>query len=541
MESRSSVEERRVDMGIYLNPGNEVYRRVTSAEIYVDKSMLLGISNRMLNTADNYICVSRPRRFGKTITGNMISSYYSKGCDSSAIFDCLKIAGTEGYRDNLNKYNVIQIDVNSEYQNTMDKSLLISRLTDCIRDEMRKEFPQIAFEESDSVANCIQKVYAATGETFIIIMDEYDVLVREQVPQELFDQFLSLLNGLFKSNTLRPAISLAYLTGILPVVRDKVQSKLNNFREYTILNPGKFAEYIGFTSDEVKNLCNAYNVDYEECRHWYDGYRQNGYEIYNPESVVRCMEERRFAGYWGQTSTYAVISDMISRNFKGTKDDVIRMMSGENIDVNVTGFMNTMDSFASRSDVFTYLIHVGYLAYDNDEGTCRIPNREVRQEWFNAIERSDDYAVTDEIIKSSKELLDKTIKLDEEAVAKALDISHIHVTSNRSYNNEDALQSAIYLAYIYALNKYTVVKEMTTGKGFADVCFIPYVPDIPAMIIELKHNKSADSAIEQIRNRQYFDSLSGYTGNLLFVGINYDETDKTHTCRIEEFEKDFNE
>ena len=524
-------------MGMYLNPGNEVYRRVTSAEIYVDKTMLLDITNRMLNTADNYICMSRPRRFGKTITGNMISAYYSKGCDSSAIFDRLKIADTAGYKENLNKYNVIKIDVNSEYQNTMDRSLLISRLTKTVRDEFKAEFSQVIFEDSDSIANCIQKVYAATGETFIIIMDEYDVLVREQVPQGLFDQFLSLLNGLFKSDTLRPAISLAYLTGILPIVRDRVQSKLNNFREYTILNSGKFSEYVGFTSEEVRELCIRYNVDYDKCRHWYDGYRQNGYEIYNPESVVRSMEEGRFEGYWGRTSTYAVISDVIGRNFKGTRDDVIRMMSGENIDVNVTGFMNTMDSFATRSDVFTYLIHVGYLAYDNDEETCRIPNREVRQEWFNAIEVSDDYAVTDEIIKSSKELLERTIKGDEEAVAKALDVSHIHVTSNRSYNNEDALQSAIYLAYIYALNKYMVVKGMTTGKGFADVCFIPYVPDIPAMIIELKHNKSADSAIDQIRDRKYFDSLSGYTGNLLFVGINYDETDKTHTCRIEQFTK----
>lgn len=524
-------------MGMYLNPGNENFREITSANIYVDKTMMLDALNDMLGTTGKYICMSRPRRFGKTIAGNMISAYYSKGCDSSAIFEKLKIADTPGYKCNLNKYNVIKIDVNSEYQNTMDKSCLISRLTDSIRTEIKKEFPTVTLDNSDSIANCIQKVYAATGETFIIIMDEYDVLVREQVSQELFVQFLSLLNGLFKSDTLRPAISLAYLTGILPIVRDKIQSKLNNFRECTILNSGKFAEYIGFTAEEVRNLCSLYNVDFEECRHWYDGYRQNGYEIYNPESVVRCMEEGRFEGYWGRTSTYAVISDMIKRNFKGTKDDVIRMMSGECIDVNVTGFMNTMDSFATRSDVFTYLIHVGYLAYDNDEGTCRIPNKEVRQEWFNAIEVNDDYAVTDEIIKSSKELLDRTIKGDEEAVAKALDVSHIHVTSNRSYNNEDALQSAVYLAYIYALNKYTVVREMTTGKGFADVCFIPYVPEIPAMIIELKHNKTADSAIEQIRNRRYFDSLSGYTGNLLFVGINYDENDKSHTCKIERFEK----
>ncbi|MBP3199238.1 MAG: PD-(D/E)XK nuclease domain-containing protein, partial [Butyrivibrio sp.] len=193
--------------------------------------------------------------------------------------------------------------------------------------------------------------------------------------------------------------------------------------------------------------------------------------------------------------------------------------------------------FHSRNDIFTYLIHLGYLSYDYNEKTCRIPNGEVRQEWLNAIETADGYSTTNQIISASKQLLDDTLRGDEEAVAKALDLSHIHVTSNRSYNNEDSLQSAIYLAYIYALNKYTVVKEMTTGKGFADVVYIPYVPHIPALIIELKKNKTVESAIEQIKQKQYFDSLSMYYGNILFVGINYDDNTKIHTCKIEEYYK----
>lgn len=524
-------------MGVYLNPGNEVFRRVTSTEIYVDKSKMLELTNRMLDTADNYVCMSRPRRFGKTITGNMLSAYYSKGCDSSAIFDSLKISGIVSYRDHLNKHNVIKIDVNSEYQNTIDKEMLIRSLTEAVKDEMRKEFPDVNLKENDSLGNCIQKIYANKGETFIIILDEYDVLVRERVSKKLFDEFLGLLNGLFKSDTLRPAISLAYLTGILPIVRDKIQSKLNNFEEYTILDAGKFAEYAGFTADEVRNLCEEYGMDYNECRNWYDGYRQNGYEIYNPESVVKSMLKHRYDGYWSKTSSYAVIDERLNQNFKGTRDAVIKMLAGEEVEVNVTRFMNTMDSFSSKDDVFTYLIHVGYLAYNMEEGTCRIPNREVRQEWFNAIEGNDDYETTNEIIERSKELLQCTIDGDEEAVARALDISHIHVSSNRSYNNEDVLQSAIYLAYIYALNKYTVIREMTTGKGFADVIFIPYVAGMPAMVIELKRNKTADSALNQIKDKKYFDSLTAYKGNMLLVGINYDEDSKIHTCRIEQLEK----
>ena len=247
------------------------------------------------------------------------------------------------------------------------------------------------------------------------------------------------------------------------------------------------------------------------------------------------MEKRRCDSYWGKTSTYEAIAERIRQNFEGTKDDVIRMLAGE-VYVNVTSYLNTMDQFVTKDDLFTYLIHIGYLAYDIDKKTCRIPNWEVRQEWMNAIAAVDEYKVTDGIIKASRRLLEDTINGDEEAVARALDVTHIHVTSNRSYNNEDALQSAIYLAYIYALNEYTVVREMTTGKGFADVVFIPYGENKtrrPALVIELKRTGCAESAIDQIKEKRYFESLSHYRGELLFVGINYDEKEKTHSCKIE--------
>lgn len=524
-------------MGIYLNPDNVNFKGTLKGDIYVDKTMMLSVLNSYIDKENKYVCISRPRRFGKTIAGNMIAAYYSKGCNSRELFQNLKISKAPGFEEKLNRYNVIQLDMNSEYQNVEKKEYLIKNIYRKIKEEIEQEFPDISFSENESMAERMLKVYLKTGETFIIIMDEYDVLVREEVPKKLFDEYLGFLNGLFKSNTLKPAISLAYLTGILPIVRDKVQSKLNNFKEYTILNARELAEYIGFTSEEVKALCGEYSVDFEECRNWYDGYSQNGYEIYNPESVVSCITDRYFDNYWGKTSSYRVISDQLARNFNGTKDCVIRMLAGESVDVNVTSFLNTMDSFASRNDAFTYLIHVGYLAYDRDNGTCRIPNREIRQEWLNAVEVDDEYSVTNGIIEASKELLERTLEGDGEAVAKALDVSHIHVTSNRSYNNEDALQSAIYLAYIYARNKYYIFKELTSGKGFADVVFVPFKPGLPALVIELKHNRTAETALNQIREKKYFDSLADYKGELLFVGISYDEKEKTHECRIEKFVK----
>ncbi|MBO4320238.1 MAG: AAA family ATPase [Treponema sp.] len=525
-------------MGIYLNPDNENFARTLRRPIYVDKTQMIAVINEFMEQDNTYLCISRPRRFGKTIAGNMLSAYFSKGADSRSLFAPFKIAKDPSFESNLNKLNVIKIDVNSEYRNIMDKDQLLKNLTRFVLSEMRSQFPDVKLADDMTIAQAILEVYAAKKERFVIILDEYDVLVRENVSQMLFTQYLDFLNGLFKSDTLKPAIALAYLTGILPVVRDRIQSKLNNFREYTILDAGKLAEYIGFTAWEVEELCRKHNVDFEECKRWYDGYKQHGFEIYNPESVVLCIDNESFENYWSKTSTYAVIADRIQQNFEGTRDDVIKMLAGENVDVNVTRYMNTMTDFSSKNDAFTYLIHLGYLAYNREEKTCRIPNKEIQQEWFNAIEANDDYKVTNKIIQGSKELLKETLRCNEEAVAQALDQSHIHVTSNRSYNNEDALQSAIYLSYIYALNKYTIVKEMTAGKGYADVVFIPFVPDIPAMIIELKRNGTTESALAQIKEKKYFSSLDNYNGEILLIGVNYDEDEKTHECRIERWEKE---
>ena len=523
-------------MGIYLNPGNDYFKRVLAGNNYVDKTKMISILNDFIDRGENYVCISRPRRFGKTIAGEMICAYYSKGCDSQGFFCEREIAGTEGYEKKLNKYNVLKIDMNSEYQSAIDKDRVIETLTKEIKKEFVDSYPEVVFEEEDSLPRMILRVYAATDETFIIIIDEYDVLVREQVDEKLFSKYLGLLNGLFKSATLRPAISLAYLTGILPIVRDKVQSKLNNFEEFTIIDAGELAEYVGFTAEEVQAICEESNINFNECANWYDGYHLGGYEIYNPESVIKASRKKEFENYWGKTSTYAAISDRIQMNFAGTKEAVIRMLAGENVDVNVTRYMNTMDSFTTRNDLFTYLIHLGYLAYDKKDKTCRIPNWEIRQEWCNAIEANENYKTTNRIIEASKQLLKETLLGNVEAVAKALDVSHIHVTSNRSYNSEDALASAIYLAYIYALNEYTVIKEVTTGKGFADVVYIPLDRTKAAMVIELKCNKSAESGIAQIKEKHYFDCLGHYKGSLLLVGINYDEEAKTHSCVIEQWE-----
>ena len=524
-------------MGLYLNPNADAFQKSLNNKIYIDKSLVLAELNDLVNTDQGFVCMSRPRRFGKSLVGNLISAYYSKGCDTRSIFSQMKIGQTPGYDKYLNKLNVIKLDLNGWYQNSINEDRvdeLIKYIHSSLLIEFREEFPNIPFEDGNSIASNILRVYKQTGEKFVIIIDEYDVLVREKVPQALFDSYLSFLNGLFKDTTIRPAIALAYITGIMPIVRDKVQSKLNEFSEYTMLRPAQFAGMIGFTEEEVKGLCEKYSVDYDECLRWYDGYKMSDtVKVCNPLSVVNAVTRGEFDSYWSATGSFEALRDYILMDFEGIRQDVVSMISGASVPVNVLKFQNTLDSINSKDNAFTYLIHLGYLAYNRKEKTCHIPNEEVRIEWINSIEDSSDYKKVMAVVNASKRLLDDTINGNEEAVARALDAAHTEVTNPLTYNDEHCFQSAICLAYFYANTRYTLIKELPTGKGYADLVLIPYLPNIPAMVIELKHNKSTESAIEQIKKRNYCQALDQYYDNLLFVGINYDEKTKEHTCKIE--------
>ncbi len=524
-------------MGLYLNPNADAFQMGLNSQIYVDKTLIIEETNKLVCGQSNFVCMSRPRRFGKSMVGNLLSAYYSKGCDTREIFSKMKIGQVEDYDRYLNKFNVIKLDMNGWYQKSIneDKSdILMKYISDVLLKEFRKVFPDIEFDNGSSIATNISKVYGETGDKFVIIIDEYDVLVREQVPEKLFKEYLSFLNGLFKDTTLRPAIALAYITGIMPIVRDKVQSKLNEFWEYTMITPRQFAGAIGFTEEEVKNLCDIYHADYEECIRWYDGYKMNDtVSICNPLSIVRAVMYNEFGSHWSATGSFEALRDYILMDFEGIRQDVVKMISGESVEVEVGTFKNTMDCFESKDDVFTYLIHLGYLCYNLKDQTCHIPNEEVRQEWIKSVRLSPDYKKLMSIVNASKKLLDATVNGDADAVAASLEAAHTEVTSPLTYNDEHCFQSAICLAYFYANTRYTLIKELPTGKGYADLVLIPYLPNIPALVIELKCNKTAESAINQIKEKNYCQALNQYEGDVLFVGINYDKDTKVHTCQIE--------
>ena len=532
-------------MGIYINPGNENLKRDLNSEIFVDKSLILQKFCRFLNTDQNFICVSRPRRFGKTRVGSLMKAYFSKGCDSREIFSNLKLANPPkkdnepafDFKKNLNKFNVLSVDLGAMFSSSQNKNEVLLNLFSELREDFRKEFPQVEFSEKDSVAKMIQRVYSETNTQFIIIIDEYDVLVREQIPEDIFRGYLELLNSLFKNNELSPAIALAYLTGILPIVRDKVQSKLNVFEESTMLSPFGMEEFFGFTKKEVQSLCNEYDMDFAECEEWYDGYRIGELDIYNPNSVVKAMMRRECANYWNVTGSYEVVSDYIKLDYDGVKTAVVEMLAGREVPVSVVDFKNRLDEIKTKDNVLTYLIHLGYLNYDKKTGLCRIPNKEIKQEWEFAVKDSDNFSKIVEMIRDSEELLELTLEGEADEVAAALDRAHEEVSSIKSYNRESSLQAAIILAYYTAKTKYTIIQELPAGRGFADIGFIPKNPNDPAILIELKCNHDADTAIKQIKNKNYPKVFENYLDNLLLVGVNYDKTTKVHECVIEKYRK----
>ena len=413
-------------------------------DFYVDKSMLISVLNKRLESRSRFICVSRPRRFGKTMAANMIAAYYSKGCDSHEIFSNLKISKDPSFERNINKYNVIKLDINGEA--TKKGKMTITQYYDKkVVSELMKEYPDIEISEDISLPEALYAVYEATGEKFVFIIDEYDLPIRDEKYSSELGDYLEFLVSLFKDEETNHAIALAYLTGIMPIIKEKTQSKLNNFTEYTMIDSDEMAPFMGFTEDEVKSLATQSGMEFDELKKWYDGYNLRGLEIYSPKSVISSVEKKRCDDYWVETSSYEAVTDYISLGFEGLKEDVISMFTGNRVEVRTSFYRNTM-SFGTKDDVLTYLIHLGYLAYDADTSSCFIPNNEIKDMWAHSMERAKGYKDVFQMIKDSKKLLESTWNGDEEAVAEGVGKAHMEACSILEYNNEGSFQSAIHFA-----------------------------------------------------------------------------------------------
>ena len=516
-------------MGLYLNPRNDSFQQALNNPIYVDKSLLINYTNQLIGTGDNKLCVSRPRRFGKSTDANMLVAYYSKGCDSHYIFDSLKISQTAHYLEHLNQHHVIHINMQDFLSKTHDINKMILLLAKLIFREIKKVFPNVDYIDSSNLVQIIEDVYVEASARFIFIIDEWDCIFREyKQDKEAQKQYLDFLRNLLKD---KPYVELAYMTGILPIKKYGTHSALNMFEEISMIDPGLLSEFMGFTETEVQNLCVQYNVSYDEMKQWYDGYHMTDHlSTLSPRSVVASLIRNKFGNYWTSTETYEALQVYIDLNKDGLKDSVIEMLAGESVPVQTSSFQNDMTTFDTKDDVLTLLIHLGYLGYNSSDHTCYIPNKEVIDSFVNSIRKSN-WEETTKALLSSRELLEATWKQDEEAVARYIEEAHLN-TSILTYNNENALAYTLLLAYISARDYYTMIREMPTGKGFADVVLIPY-RDKPAMIIELKWNQDVETALTQIKEKKYPKGLEKYKDNLLIVGISYDKKTKKHTCHIE--------
>lgn len=520
-------------MGIYLNPDNDGFWQAVRSEIYVDKTGLIAFTNKYLNTEQKYICVSRPRRFGKSMALKMLAAYYSRGCESRDLFRGFQIESQKTFEEHLNQYDVIFLNMQQFLIRAKDQNVT-EYLEKVVIDDIREVYGELFSKQETILAAVLERIYARTKKKFIFLIDEWDCVMRERQESEALQrQYLDFLRNLLKDQSY---VALAYMTGILPVKKYGQHSALNMFWEYSMTNQKALEEYTGFTETEVEELCERFDMDFAEAGNWYDGYMFKRYKhIYNPKSVVEAMCCQDFSSYWTSTETYDALKIYMEMDFDGLRKDIVQMLGGERIKVSTFSFQNDMRNFKTKDDVLTLLIHLGYLAYDSKTEEAFIPNKEIIREFENAMSVGG-WPEVMRVLKASERLLADTLLCDGESVARELDRAHTEVSSILTYNDENSLSCAIGLAYYSARKDYRLIREMPTGRGFADIVFLP-LPHTgkPALVVELKYDKSADTALQQIKDRNYTQALEGYSGEILLVGINYDRDnpDKPHSCVIE--------
>ena len=521
-------------MGTYINIGNAGFQRARNSE-YVDKSGLIAVVNSTLFTERSFSCVSRCRRFGKSMAAKMLCAYYDQSCDSRSLFADLEIAGDPSFEKHLNKYPVIYLDVTDFTTRPIPRKELTAMIDKEIREELCDAYPDVPVKEGDDLMKMLGRVVQHTGKQFIMIVDEWDAICREAGNEpEAMDMYVNLLRRLFKGSASSTVFAAVYMTGILPIKKYQTQSALNNFLEYSMVEPRKMARFFGFTKEEVQVLAAKHGMEYGELEKWYDGYQIGDEQsMFNPNSVMQAIDIGRCRSFWGKTAGYDIVANYIRMNFEGLSDDIITMQAGQRVKVNPNTFGNDMHEVTCRDDVLTVLIHLGYLSFDWRVEECYLPNLEVAIEMENAI-RMNNWKPVINAIETSERLLGSLLRGDAEAVAAGVERVHRQEVSLFKYNDENSMACVISLAFYAARNDFHVHREYQTGDGYADLVLIPRKNvNKPAVVIELKYDKTTDTAISQIKQKRYPEKVAEYSGDLLLCGISYDREAKTHSCQIE--------
>ena len=533
-------------MGIYIDKGNGGFAKTRMSE-YIDKSGLIGVINRTLNTRQQFTCVTRSRRFGKSMAAEMLAAYYDRSCDSRALFADLKIVSDPTFEEHLNRYPVLFMDL-TDFTRGGIKGSIVDAMEKRLIADIHTAYPKVPVPRGGNLMDYLLRIHIKTGDSFIFIIDEWDSILREAAQKQTgtaaarrqAEDYSAWLRRMFKSASGFEVFAGVYMTGILPIKKYITDSAVNNFLEYSMVEPGNMGQYFGFTKEEVKALTAKHQMDFDELEKWYDGYQIGPQpSMFNPNSVMQAVMRGRCRSFWASTGTFDAIAGYIKMDFDGLKEDIIEMLAGGRAKVNTTKFRNDLSAIRSRDDVLTVLIHLGYLAFDWERRECYVPNYEVSEELANAVEETGWTTIVN-ALQQSERLLEATLRGDEQTVARLVEAAHTENTSIIRYNNENSMACVLAIAYYYAHGDYIFHREFQSGRGFADLVLIPRKNvQKPAIIVELKYGHSPEEAIAQIKERRYQDKVAEYTGGTgpaqglpLLVGISYDKDTKTHQCQI---------
>ncbi|MDE6917159.1 MAG: ATP-binding protein [Lachnospiraceae bacterium] len=517
-------------MAVYLNTssGCKIFKMLVQDTFFVDKTGIIALINAKINTANRYLCITKPRRFGKTSVLNMLAAYYGKAYDSSALFDGLGISRAESYETHRNQYNVISMSLNRLSDRGTAYEDYIGLICNSLRRDLAEAYPELAGREFYSVSDML----AATGEQFVFVIDEWDYIFSHELYREYHGDFLEFLRNLLKD---QPYVALAYMTGVLPIKKYSTGSALNMFKEYTMLKDPFFEEYFGFTEDEVRTLCGRQSaLSMDEIRDWYNGYQtRSGARLYNPRSVVCALEDAVCQSYWTRTGRMDEVLYFLKYNIGEVRDDIVKMVNDIPVRIDIKKeYTAGQEHPVNRKEIYSAMIIYGLLSYY--DGELCIPNKELMMEFEEALE-DDEFGYVAELVRNSNEVLNATLDKKGAIVASYLHNIHNSELPILKYNDENSLSCVVTLAYLSARNKYRVEREQKSGKGFADFIFYPKRRNLPGIILELKADDTPEAAIAQIRNKEYCERLrSEGVERILAVGLSYDTKKKEHQCTIEE-------
>ena len=535
-------------MGIYLNSESAytLYKSETQKPYFVDKSRMIEELFPLIEEGANHICITRPRRFGKTVTANMISAFFSKAREASDIFDRLKISTSQNYTKYRNQYNVIHISLNDISRQCTTYEEYITRIEQRLVRDLKRAYPQAELDGEESAVDALMEIYTENSENrFIFVFDEWDFLFHQPfVTEKEKREYLSYLRSLLKD---RPYVILAYMTGILPIAKYSSGSELNMFTEYTMLSEEKFSEVFGFTDSEVDTLYQKY-TDYTEhikvtregLRYWYNGYHTfSGERVYNPRSVVCALRNNNLGNYWTSAGPYDEIYYYIENNVAAVRDDLALMVSGIPVPAKIREYAATSMNLNTKDEIFSSMVVYGFLSYEN--GKVSIPNKELMDRFDEILQREPSLGYVYRLARASDRMLEATLSGDVDTMAEILELAHDTEVPLLRYNNETELSAVVNLVYLSARDRYRVEREDKAGTGYVDFIFYPETDkSLDSIILELKVDSSPEEAIRQIKTRKYdlrFRERIGeeqkYTGRILAVGISYNKKTKKHICRVE--------